>query len=624
MSFLTIKLRGKVGSTETFVRCLSMTPEIADVMRSQGLDPSAVNRLVWPAFGASRYATCTLLMHTNDVETLATIPYDGDVSLGPKVYVDLIYGTQTFPQMVLGRTVPLLASEASKALFLVEIHCRRYLWRQVRARASTAVDAIDRGHGYNIRSVSRGRFVARTLNGGTPWTPKQIVERVLAGDAANGLPALQLSTDNYISSVVGSDTGYPIEDTSRPGVDFHAADSAPGLIDSALAKAGCVLAFVPSTTSGKTYDIAIHQIGSGEARGVTFLTTYGPELIAGGLETVVDTTLVSGWTTGAKQWAKANRDILRRDCPDKVRVYFPFSLADNAESGVFAASGDQSVLDGKIGTIPTWDTATGRPFATPPDANSPKLYHIIDDWPLVTKRSGSGTSGDIYDSTTMQNRAEQVGICYFARYECGAADMWLRGWVPITAANLWTGGQVWTYEVRDADDPMPVVTHIEGDRNSDLFGFRAMTEPNPIRGVGGCTAFRGPDGRLVVIGNVIGHVPVLIRIKSVAATISTNRWRYSAVILQRDSAAADGWSEWATIDAYNTIENHNSATFAGPSYKLPLVTAPGMLPLPIGRDRDNAFTEQETIAYIVEDRTLSENPVAKFSIPNGIDGPCEE
>jgi hypothetical protein len=627
MSFITIKIRGKAsgeGPADAFARCLSRTEETDELMQAQGLDPTVVNRMVWPVFGASRFATCTLLMHSDDVDTLAAIAYNGDVSLGPKLYVDLLYGPLTFPQMVFGRAIPLVATDASKALFLVELHCRRWLWRQVRARGATAVDAIDRGHGYNIRSTSRGRYVSRTLNSGTPWTPKQIVERVLAGDASNGLPALQLSTDNYISTVVGTDTGYPLTDTSRPGVDFHSADSAPGLIDSALAKAGCVLAFVPSTTSGKTYDIAIHQVGSGEARGVSFLSTFGTELIAGGIETVVDTTLVSGWTTGAKRYAKANRDILRRDCPDKVRVYFPFSLADNAESGVFSSADSQSVLDGKVATVPTWDTATGRPFSTPPDNKSPKLFHIIDDYPLTTKRSGAATSGDIVSSSEMTSRAEQVGICYFARFECGAADAWFRGWIPPIAASVWTGGQVWTYELRDSSDPMPVVTHIEGSRDSDLFGYRAMSEPNPIRGVGGCTAFRGPDGRLCVIGNVVGHVPVVIRIKSVAATISVNRWRYSAVILQRDSAEADGWSEWATIDAFNTVENHNTATFAGPSYKLPLVTAPGMLPLPIGRDRDNNFTEQETVAFIVEDRTLSELPVAMFSIPNGIDGPCEE
>lgn len=623
MSFVTIKLRGDVSGTPTYARCLSMTPDVAEIMRTQGLDPASVNRLTWPAFGASRYATCTLLMHSDDVDTLTTMMTDGDVTGGPKIYVELMYGDQVFPQMVLGRTVPLLATDSNKALLLVEIHCRRFLWRQVRARACTAVDAIDRGHGYNVRSYSRGRYVERTLNSGTPWTPKQIVERVLTGAASDGLPALKLSTDNYISTVVGSDTGYPIEDTSRPGVDFHSADSAPGLIDSALAKAGCVLLFVPSTTGGKTYDIAIHQVGSGEARAVTFLGTYSTELVGGGIETVTDTTLVSGWTTGAKRYAKANRDIMRRDCPEEVRVYFPFSLTDNAEMGMYSGADHQSAIDGKVASIPSWDTSTGRPWSSPPDTKSPALYHIIDDYPMVTKRSGSSTSADVENALELSNRAEQVGICYYARFESGAADMWLRGHIPLTAANCWTGGQVWTFEVRDQSDEWPVVTHIEGDRNSDLFGYRPITEPNPIRGLGGCTAFRGPDGRLCVIGNVIGHIPVMLRISAVASEISTNRWLYTCKILQRDSGEADGWKEWATVDGKNTIENHNTSSFAGPGYKLPLTTAPGMGPLPIGRDRDGAFTEQETIGFIVEDRALSEDPIAEFSLPNAIDGPCE-
>lgn len=619
MTFLQIKLRGKASHTGStaYASVRSVEPAIAAVMASQGIQADRINTIRWPAVGASRWSTATVLMHSDDLETLASIQYDGGVAAGPYLYVDLLYHTLTFPQMIVGRVTPILATDATKSLFLVELHDRRWQWRNWRPRGPRATDGIDSVMGYNMLSHARGRVIERTTNSGTLWTPKGIVERVLAGDPTNGIPALQLSTDVYLGEI-GTVSGIPLTDTSRPGYDFDTDDNAGAFIDRVMAKSGAVFVFVPSVTEGKTYDIALHDVGSGEGRAVDFLDDYGDHLCGGGLETVVDTSLVSGWTTGAKRNAYANRDLVRRDCPDKVRVYFPFALAAHDTPGLH--DGESCEHDMKFAARASWDSDSGRPSAwTVPDANAPDLYHIVDDWPMVTERSGESTSGDIYDALTLENRAEQVAICYYQRFSAGCCDMWLRGSIPLNSDTVWSGAQVWTFELRDAADEMPFVTHVEGDRNSPLFGWMPNVS-SPVRGLGGVTAFRGPDGSLRVVGNVVGHIPILIRLKSATPIDGAdNRWEYAAKILQRDGT---DWAEWADITAFNSVERNNTATFVGPSTKLPLAVGGTWAALPIGEDRDGGWHDVDYPAFLVEDRTLAEDPIAIFGDGNMIDGEC--
>jgi hypothetical protein len=611
MTFVAVRIVGASSS----VACLSRNDEVDALLSAQGIDPSVVNTVRWPAYGATRWATATVMMHSTALDTAVGLCWNGGVAGHPTVFVGLSFGGLLFPQMTFGRTIPIVSTDASKAVFLVELHCRRWLWRNIRPRPPGGMSEVEVLRGYNVSRYSRDRTVARTLNGGSVWTPRQVVERVLLGEASQGFPPLQLSTDTYLG-VVGSSTGLPLEDSTIPGFDFDGVDSAPGLIDATLKKSGAALLFVPGAAVG-TCDIAIHPIATGEARCASYITSNGSELVAGGMETFTDSSLTSGWSSGAKRYAYANSGIVRKDCPQKIRVYFPYTLSDNADPATFP-SGGMSACDTKFATLPSWETNAGRPFTTSADPLSPERYAILDDYPLTTKRSAENLTTDLIDGTERANRAEQVSYCYYARFKAGACDAWFRGARPLTAAVAWTGGLWWEWQIRRPDDLLPYATHVYGFRNDDLFGFEPLEGENPIRGFGSVTAFRGPDGRFRVIGNLVGHVPAMIRIKG-STVVSTNVWSYSAKVLQRDGT---GWSEWADITARNAVERNNTAIFAGPSVKLPLTSAPDFLPLPIGTDRDGLHTDIDVPAFIVEDRTLANDPIAVFGLPNTVDGDC--
>lgn len=618
-------LYGFSDTGETTISTLTLVPEVADALAAQGIDPASVNSVVWPAYGASRWATARLLMSraaVDGVGGLKSLLDNGGVENGPEVFLKVHFGSRTFPQMVPGKIIPVLVN-AKTAIYVVELHCRRWLWRHVKAIPSATFEAVDASRGYNTVGLSRGRFRRHTLTGDAKWDFADIVERVLAGDPDNGYPALMLSTDTLLTSLGGS-----LLTTKTLLADTSADDTAPGLIDRVLARCGQVLYFAPNA-SEDAYDIRIEDITTGEARAASFLDSMNTELLAGGCEGFVEAE-VSGDVASN---AVGSVDGATRDCPRKVRVHFPYALTDQTDEALaegrtgsfpYSSSSHQSIADGKSMSVPSWDSDVGRPFTD--ESRMPERYHVRCEVPINTfDRQGTSTS-DLVEDTDDDGAtvAASVAQIYYGRFWAGACDLWLRDAVQLTSDVTWAGAQWWVWQLRqDGDGYAWPVTHIHGERDCELFGYTPSEGPEEVLGFGTVSAWRGSDNAIRVVGHVVGPIPVMLRIKSYSAIPAKDyQWSYSCVILQRDDSAVDGWSEGQTVTAYNTVERKNTTSYAGPGYALPLSAAPAMEPLPIGVDRNGAFTETDVPGHLVEDRSYTGGRKAYFALSNAIDGDC--
>jgi len=618
-----------INQDEVSVQCLSLVPEIADALSAQGIDPSKVNSVEWPAYGASRWATATLLMSRESVDGTAglkSILWDGGGG-GQNLYVTLKFGTQTLPQMVPGRIIPVVLSE-STSIYLVELHCRRWLWRNVRPVGAESTESMAIPMGYNLSGVSRGRMRVRSLNSGVPWTATEIVNRVLAGSPSNGYPKLTVANDTVMTPIAGLSIADDI--LVR---DVSCDDSAPSLIDRVLAASGGMLAFTPTNGGASGYDIRIESIDVGEVSASGYLADYITEIIAGGVEAfVTDSALATVSNSGVVTNAVGYPDALICDCPKMVRVQFPFSISDNTDEVIgetdYAGAGGPSatykasVFEGRFGSKPIWDSNNGDPFGTSYNEYRPQLWHVSCNVPVTSFYRDNSGSDDVLHSIDYSEVADAVAAVFYARYIAGCCDIWMRDFRPISNTWVWPGAQWWTWQMRqDGGGFNYPVTHIYGSRSSDLFGYQAISGPEPVLGFGNVSAYRGGDNAIRVIGHQIGPVPCMIRIKSAVGT-TTYEWEYTAVLLQRDDAATGGWVEGQTVTALNTVERNNSASFAGPSVKIPLSAAPSFEPLAIGYDRDSVFHEVDVIALLVEDRKYAGGRVAYFSLDNTVDGPC--
>lgn len=598
----------------------SVTPELAEELVDIGVAPSTLNRIDWPVAGATRWATARLLMHTDDLDELLSQMTDGGLS-GPDLFCTLQFGSVLFPQMVVGRARPLLVTEATKSMLLVEFHCRRWLWRRWRAMSSLGAENFDQAVGFNMTGVHRGRFARLSLHAATDalWSGKEIVEHVRS--AAGTSPH-----DNiYWSSTDGWDdaaaTSYYSSATAVN--DVSAEDTVPGIIDKVLARTGNVLLVTPKQT-GDGLDFQVRAVDD-QSSALAFYSARRNDLQAGGLDFIEDGATVP---TGGASYAYGAQDATLRDCPDLVRVYFPFSVADGMDNVLAeCARADCDGADG--GTDPTvaasrstgyltWDTDTGRPaFAT--SGGAPTYQHILDDFPMVT--SADAAAGDVVDTSLLSARAEQASTVFYSRFLAGCGDAFFRGWLAPLAASVWSGAQWWEIGFRRSAGDLVPFTRVWGERDCQLYGYQPMAMPLEVQGVGNAQAFRGPDGSLRVVAQQLGGIPVRIRIKAILGEVAANRWRYSAVLLRY--AGDDEWEETSvTFDAWNAVERRNTSTFAGPSKKLPLSVGGTFDVLPIGQDRDGDFHEVDVDAFIYENRNAVGGKTVEFSLSNDIDGSC--
>lgn len=221
-----------------------------------------------------------------------------------------------------------------------------------------------------------------------------------------------------------------------------------------------------------------------------------------------------------------------------------------------------------------------------------------------------------------------------AKYTSGVCDLWLRSW--IVPEIPWPGAN-WV-ELRLQLDgkgfPFPV-THLYGDINDPLLGPVPDEGQHEIEPSGMVQTWRGEDGRLRVHVGMPFGIPCLIRIVG-NESIGDNAWKYTAKIAFRHEAPA--FAEYygglrgfgiqepePEIIAYNLCEATNTASFAGPGYKLPLVQD-GFNVLPIGEDRDGVLHDVVVQAMLYMDhggQDYASKIQAYFCMHNAIDGECD-
>ena len=204
--------------------------------------------------------------------------------------------------------------------------------------------------------------------------------------------------------------------------------------------------------------------------------------------------------------------------------------------------------------------------------------------------------------------------------------------------QIWAGGS-WI-ELRlqmDGKGFAFPTTRIYGSLDDPLLGPVTDDSQHEIESSGLVKTWRGEDGRLRVhVGQPFG-IPCLLRIVS-NEPWGDNVWRYTAKIALKSNqlqnphtfkgliakfeevpnTTLDGEPE---ITAFNLCEVNNSAGFAGPGYKLPLVQD-GFRVLPIGEDRDGVLHEVVVQAMLYKDTSLNEQ-YAYFCLHNAIDGECD-
>ena len=242
--------------------------------------------------------------------------------------------------------------------------------------------------------------------------------------------------------------------------------------------------------------------------------------------------------------------------------------------------------------------------------------------PLVTFSRDSSSDADLLNGTPLATVAGYVAEVFYARWLAGCCDIWFRDAIRPLSATVWAGGLWWELSVSaDKNGEEWPVTHVWGHRDDHLFGYQPFDGPEPVLGLGTCSAYMSGDGGVRVVGHQIGPVPVMLRIKS-SSSDGDNKWTYSAKILQRDDAESGGWVEGRTVTARNTVERNNSTTFGGPSWLLPVDVTGTWNLLPIGTDRDGTHHDVDVIGFLVEERDYADERLAYFSLTNLVDGGC--
>lgn len=626
---------GGTGASLT-IRTLNPFGKHEASIAAGGIDPHSLNRIAWPIVGMSRWSTARVLMYRDDVDTLAASLTDGAISGGTdRLYAQLTFGTTTFPQMVVGKVLPVVTSEAGKALCVVEMHDRRYLWRHYRVQPSTGLAADDFGCGFNLVGFHRGRLRRDSLNADAPWNPKEIVEFIR--DENGSQP--------YDFAYVAANDEWDDTDTSSYYVDndccwdINGDDSFAGAIDKVLAKCGHVMTVVPKLAAPAGLSFGVRAIDD-EHRANLFYAAKTDELLAGGLDFLsADETPPA---SGAAKWAYVNKDIVRRDCPLKVRVYFPLCVADGSDdvlkeigrdfdvTGISSTADRASLASNKSAMRTTWETDIGRPSFVGSSPFSPSIYHINSDFPLITKHNLLGA--DLIDTTDTALRADQASSVFYARYKAGCGDGFFRDTIQPLKTQVWAGAQWWElslvpHPTLGMGRPIPL-TRVWGDRHCGLFGYHPLSEPERVQGFGTVHAFRGPDGSIKVVGQQIGGIPVRLRFKSATPKIDPDtelalpfQFDYTATLMQYDGGGE--WVEGELVDVTNAMEHKNTSTFVAPSTKWPLDVPGTWQVLALGIDRDGVFHEFEADGRIYENRNAIGPKAIEVSIPLTIDGGCD-
>jgi hypothetical protein len=427
--------------------------------------------------------------------------------------------------------------------------------------------------------------------------------------------------------------------------------------DDVAVKAGVALAYKPnyataqevgSYLTGK-FVWSVIDINKGNERMVSFLNEYKNDIIAGSVYDIVDGTEdPNGFPTspaleGIASIARIPNLISQQVRPDRIVVDMRRTeLADGSPPNVFADSQFKSDFP-----LRQYHKYLSNPFdRTVPSrkyegfivrvGESCGAYISADSWQGATRGEKQFYKDVIYSN--MPNDVYRVNERYGEKYLSGACDIWFRSWIMPNNDQIWAGGS-WI-ELRlqmDGKGFAFPTTRIYGSLDDPLLGPVTDDSQHEIESSGLVKTWRGEDGRLRVhVGQSFG-IPCLLRIVSNEPE-GDNVWRYTAKIALKSTelpnphtfkgliakfeevpnTTLDGEPE---ITAFNLCEVNNSAGFAGPGYKLPLVQD-GFRVLPIGEDRDGVLHEVVVQAMLYKDTSDNEQ-YAYFCLHNAIDGECD-
>lgn len=408
----------------------SVPPELVGFLHEVGFDLGAVNTMRWP-IGASRHATLTVLMTAADV----------DAVIGGNIRdpVEVVMGELIFDRMFVVNLRPIIPSEASGALYLVDLVDERYFFN-----GGSSDDLVD-PLAFNQSTSDKSNVYDVTEDPGTgfDWRPKAVLPAIwqmLEGALAD----LDVPED-----IVELENNGMIRDVNIQGLP------AAEWFDRVCASAGCVLVAFPNTSWGvSTRRYQVQLISSGMGHAHHNLTTFNNDLMAGGLYGVdADFPTIN---IGAAKFATNHPKALEAIVPSEVRVLFPLHPAPSIQP-LWDNETATLLDDGFDYALERWwgiTTDFGKPNGIDGNA-SPRILHA--DLPALWTEPGD-IVGDL--STVANKIAEH----YYRRFKSGAGDMIFRG---ILKVRPHSGAQVVEWRMLAAGP----VTRLRGQFDCPLFGF---------------------------------------------------------------------------------------------------------------------------------------------------------
>lgn len=643
-----------------------MTSEVRDLIARQNVDVSEINCMRWPLFGLSRHATCKLLMSRSDLmDLLASEPnnwnnttYNSDDD-GFAIWF-IVQGADEsnrtrFPRMHIADIHPLMISQYGipgwgEAYYVVTFKCDRWAARSNRPDVDLSGSILGQ---YWSRSWDPSAFVDSYQTADTPTVDSVITTGITTQLAQTSYwrmfrTGLDTFSDSGVASAKYSDA------EGLRGMDTMLQKPLTVVLDEIAARSGVAIGYKPKgwgAEGGQHYDFRIVDIDKGSERMVAFMNDYREDIIAGSFKDLLDGT-GSGILNGLSAKATIPNVIAQAVRPKRAIVgVHRNQIADGTPPDVFSQSklSTDTSSTGKFESphlndpfsrsIPT--TAIDRVAVSnfPKFGEGGAVHLTADNWLAASRADRRPYSVSAYSSpySEAETVANEVATRWANRYKAGICDIWFRGWIMPVTDEIWPGGS-WL-ELRLQTDGRGFgfpTTRICGSVDDPLLGPVPDDRQHDVEGSGMVKTWRGEDGRVRVHVGMPFGIPCLIRI--VAATRITAgipAWRYDAKIVYRpagDTAASafkGGLEGFSAVDAndpiivaYNVNEANNTATFAGPGYKLPLAQA-GFDVLPIGQDRDGTLRDVVVPAMLYMAATgAPERVCAYFALTNAIDGDC--
>lgn len=524
-------------------------PEVEYFLRLHGINPSDVNKVVWP-HGASRPATATMLVDYS--QYVAVAGGEGAQQVEP---FTVRIGDVTAVGMWASENAPTIISTSQGVLCLVKLMDARAWWVQ-RPFAD----------GVNIRSRDKrlvtGFYRESMKDGMAPWKLKDLlIELMGAGEARlinaePGTSPFLPSLDDIDFSDVDS-AGTSLDDLLvdiRWGDDTHAE-----VLDRVLAMTGFVLVVYPS---GQPFRYAVKRVALGMVRMLESpaIVTVRDNVLTGRLYALP--------TPGPNPTHLASVQSLLNNLPVNTRVTFPSALKDTTTpytpddplSKAAAWGGGLTTY----GVDVTFDTAYQSQVWDGVSLSLLKSFMFTSTkrtlscpyWALVN----GDNQPEANDALKLDQIAVQVAKIYYGRATAVTGEVVLLGCRDF-GEHVWPGALYREWSIAEMHDKPWPITRVRGSMADSLFGYQERAPR--IHAAEGAKAVVHPDGS-VSIHSVSGSSVdpgKWFRITS-ALLVKPNTWKYAFNEVQLSSA---GDIVWVPVEGGETSDVEGDA-YGNPAY----------------------------------------------------------